>query len=86
MKAKDYLTTWLNKKYGGSPEIGDWTPEDVVEFAEDFANINSPFTKSEISVILMMCEEKNNNINKESMLAHELKHLIDKLNNLNNKN
>lgn len=84
MKAKDYLFTWLDKKYGGSPEIGDWTPEDVIQFAEDFANINKPFTDSEIKTLLMVCN--NNKINKSTMLHHELEHIVDKLNELLNKN
>ena len=37
MKAEKYLYTWMSKKYGDSKDVGDWTPEDVVQFAEDFA-------------------------------------------------
>ena len=37
MKAEEYLFTWLDKKYGGSKELGEWTPKDVIEFADDFA-------------------------------------------------
>lgn len=36
MEAEKYLFIWLDKKYGGSPEIGDWTPSDVIEFAEAY--------------------------------------------------
>jgi len=38
MKAEKYVTEWLSKKYGeGGKELGDWTPNDVVEFATDYA-------------------------------------------------
>lgn len=84
MKAKDYLTTWLDKKYGGSPEIGDWTPEDVTQFADDLVNINTPFTESEIKTLLIICKDKK--VNKSTMLHHELGHIINKLNKLINKN
>jgi len=34
MKAEKRICEWLEKKYGGSKELGDWTPKDVMEFAE----------------------------------------------------
>ena len=36
MTAEEYLFGWLDKKYGGSPTIEDWTSEEVMEFAEDY--------------------------------------------------
>ena len=37
MSAKDYCCEWHDKKYGGCKEIGDWSPDDVMEFAEEYA-------------------------------------------------
>lgn len=37
MKAKDFLIKWLNEKYAGAKEIEDWTPNDVIEFTDEFA-------------------------------------------------
>ncbi len=35
-KAEKYIPIWLEEKYGGSKEIEDWTPEDVIRFADDY--------------------------------------------------
>ncbi len=50
MKAKDYVVIWTEKKYGGSKEIGDWTTDDVIQFAEDFAE------KRYIKITKTICE------------------------------
>jgi len=35
MTAEESVSAFLDKKYGtGGKELGDWTPTDVVEFAE----------------------------------------------------
>ena len=36
MNAREYIPDWLSKKYWDVKEIGDWTPEDVVEFTEAY--------------------------------------------------
>lgn len=38
MKAKDYIADWLDKKYAGAKDLDGWTPEDVMQFADDFAD------------------------------------------------
>ena len=38
MDIKQYYNYWLDKKYGGSPQIDDWTNEEVIQFAEDYKN------------------------------------------------
>lgn len=37
MKAKDFVSEWLDRKYAGAKDLDGWTPEDVVQFADDFA-------------------------------------------------
>ena len=37
MDAEKYIVYWLNNKYGsGGKDIGDWTPNEVVEIMEDY--------------------------------------------------
>lgn len=45
--AEEYLFVWLDKKYGGAKDIGDWTPEDVIKFAEEYASQKQPEEKKE---------------------------------------
>ena len=44
MNAREYIPDWLSKKYWDVKEIGDWTPEDVVEFAEAYHKQATPPT------------------------------------------
>lgn len=37
MNAQNYICTWHDKKYNGGKELGDWTTEEVVQFANDFS-------------------------------------------------
>ena len=37
MSAEQFIPDWLSKKYFDAKEVGDWTPEDVVEIMESFA-------------------------------------------------
>lgn len=58
MKAKDYVVIWIEKKYGGSKEIGDWTTKDIVQFAEDFAKEKINMLKMPKHKAGSVCKEK----------------------------
>ena len=34
-KAEDYICDWCDKTYGGGKELGDWTTDEVMKFAND---------------------------------------------------
>jgi hypothetical protein len=36
-EVKEYMFQWLDKKHGGSPSIDEWNPEEVIQFAHDYA-------------------------------------------------
>ncbi len=40
MKAEDYITEWCDKTYGGGKELGDWTTNEVMKFANDLVREN----------------------------------------------
>lgn len=53
MKAEDYITTWCDKTYPGAKELGDWTTNEVMKFANDFA-------KEKMRVAAPSIYERNN--------------------------
>lgn len=36
MKAEEFINNWLNHKYAGAKEIGDWTFSEIVSLLTDF--------------------------------------------------
>jgi hypothetical protein len=43
MKAEDYICEWCDKTYGGGKELGDWETDEVMKFANDFAEKKASF-------------------------------------------
>lgn len=39
MKAAKKIPEWLEMKYRGAKEIGDWTPNEVCQFSEYYAEL-----------------------------------------------
>ena len=35
--AFDFIDAWINKKYAGAKELGDWTTEEVADLMNDYA-------------------------------------------------
>lgn len=48
--AEKYITEWCDKTYGGGKELGDWTTEEVIKFANDYAQ-----EKSKTSFLIIEC-------------------------------
>lgn len=38
ISAEQFLIIWHERKYKGGKELPDWTPEEVIEFAEAYKN------------------------------------------------
>mgnify|MGYP003467829661 CR=1 FL=1 len=38
MKPEDFVCDWVEKKFGGGKELGDWTTNEVMQFASDYAD------------------------------------------------
>lgn len=63
-------------------------PKGQEEMAKEYSMFlnkkNNVFTGSEIYLLLLLCNEKKETINEDTLLYHELGHIIEILNILNN--
>lgn len=55
-KAEDYVSRWCDDTYGGGKELGDWTTDEVMKFANDFAELVVSKISSNLPVIGSFCD------------------------------
>jgi hypothetical protein len=55
-KAEDYVSKWCDDTYKGGKELGDWTTNEVMKFANDYAQMVVSKISSNLPVIGSFCD------------------------------
>lgn len=73
MKSKEFIQNWLDKKYAGGKENGDWTSEEVSLLLDDFQNEIWEKAKEYI----VETEETEDSYSQQIIGTEDLKYLLN---------